>query len=137
MTAKTVAVAAIATARAAITTLETSDAMTVAEIERLVGDVRTELSTAIDGLETTYGIEGYAAITAVRKLAESLQELGARVIDAGSILAEWTSQSDVSAMAVAHWLYGDVDRADEIVRLNGLVNPSRIPPGTVLKVRSA
>lgn len=138
MTAKEQAQAAIEAASEAITLLEAgADTMTVAQIEGVVGGVRTQLAAAVDAVITAYGIKGYQAMAALHTLAGVLQNLGQALIDNMAALDVYTVVSAMTAVGIAAELYRDVDRAEEIVRGNGVVNPNRIRPGTVLMVRAS
>lgn len=44
---------------------------------------------------------------------------------------------DASVTMLAHWLYGDATRADEIEARNAIKNPALIPAGTALEVTTA
>lgn len=138
MSAKTDAQAAVVTARAAADTLVDPDVeMTIDEIERLVGDARTELADAILALEDEYGVEGQTATAALRALAVALQALGAGIIEAGGALTLWTVPAVLPVTLIAHRLYEDVERAEEIQRLNRTMDPNRVLAGTVLRVYPA
>lgn len=49
----------------------------------------------------------------------------------------YTVASDTSSIMIAHWLYGDANRADEIVARNALKNPGLIAMGTTLEVTTS
>lgn len=138
MSAKNDVLTAISSTVELITGLETSSSdMTIAEIERLVADVRSTLADGIDALEAEYGVEAQVAISQLRDLAQKVQLLGERVIDEGTPLIEWKVPSSMPALLVAHILYGDLDREEELIRLNNLSNPNRIKANTVLKVKAS
>lgn len=66
--------------------------------------------------------------------------LSAHLASVASTLPEirtYTVIDDVSVTMLAHWLYGDARRADEIEARNSIRNPALIPAGTTLEVTTS
>lgn len=75
------------------------------------------------------------------ELADSLRDLAAKVTVhlsavAGTLrdLTVYETQATLPVEVIAHRLYGDTERADEIVRMNKLPNPGVVPAFTRLEV---
>ena len=138
MSSKTTATTAIASAEAALVQLvDEGTTLTVDEIERLVGDVRTELNDAITALASEYGVKSDGACTQLRALGVAVTDAATALIEDGRAVQLWTVPATMPAILVAHRLYEDVTRALEIVHLNRPSDPSAIPAGTVLRVYPA
>lgn len=138
VTAKTDAAAAVAAAVALKDTLldEGSD-WTAERVERRIMDARADLDTAVDELRAAYGVDAFDAVDALLELAEQLLDLGIEINSGKARVVEWTAPQSCSSALAAWWLYGDVDRRDEIEDLNHLRDPNRIAMGQVLKVLAA
>ncbi len=129
------ATAAVADARTLKARLRDEDlVLPVRQVERELGAVNADLDSAVTALRTEYGVEGHDAVAALLELATTLTEL-ARQRNAGRArIVEWPAPFTGNAAMLAFELYGDVDRRHELVDLNAIANPNRIPVGTLLEV---
>jgi prophage DNA circulation protein len=66
------------------------------------------------------------------KLVQHLDAVASALPD----LRTYTTARMMSAAEVAHDVYGDASRADEVADRNGIGNPNFIPAGTVLELLS-
>ena len=77
----------------------------------------------------------YESSEALRTIADAVQTLGAKVLEARPPLVEHVAETECNAHLLAHKLYGDFTRAAEIVRLNPQIrNPNFIAKGQALHV---
>ncbi len=75
----------------------------------------------------------YQALSALRvAISQDLRTRGARLPE----LREHTLSATLPALVVAHALYGDATRADELIARNGVRHPGAVPGGIPLEVLS-
>lgn len=104
-----------------------------AEVESVTAQTRSAIQTAIDSARTALDAEGRAHVAdALAKLAWTVQDAATAVINQRPPLTERTAPVSGPARLVAHTLYGDGDRATELVRLNGLGRWLNVERGEVL-----
>ena len=110
--------------------------MTPQEIEAVVGNVRQRTQDSLDWVRAVADTEtAYAASESLRAVADAVQTLGAKVLEARPPLVEYAVETECNAHLLAHKLYGDFTRATEIVRLNPQIrNPNFIAKGQILHV---
>jgi len=93
---------------------------------------RGGLSEALEDMSLAASDPVYATLTALR--ASVVRDLGSRAADLPS-LAVYTPPVTTPALVVAHRVYGDAARADEIVSRNpGVRHPGAVLGGTPLEV---
>lgn len=95
---------------------QSASAQLVAEIEDIAHDVD----------DSSY--------IALRNLSVAISDHLSRVASELPETRQYTVAEDTSSIMLAHWLYGDATRADEIVARNNIANPGLIAMGTVLEV---
>jgi prophage DNA circulation protein len=101
-----------------------SDATELSAREKANRDALEDISeTADDATYVSLRNMGVALSAHLERVASQLPEI--RV---------YVPQADTSSVMIAHWLYGDVRRADEIVARNKIKNPGLIAAGTRLEV---
>lgn len=94
--------------------------------------VRDQLCDALDGLmENAIDDATFNALADLR--AAVVQDIGARGADLARVVG-FTPKATLPALVVAHILYGDATRADEIVARNHIRNPGFVPGGQPLEV---
>jgi prophage DNA circulation protein len=97
-------------------------------------EVRDALSAELDDLALRADDQVYRQIVAVRvQLVEHIEVHGARLERVQTIQLERRRP----ALAVAHELYGNIDRVDDIVRRNGIRHPGFMPERRDIEVLSA
>lgn len=119
------AVSLAAVARAAVSMPFTSHQEAIAASSALATQIETASETLDDD---TY--------IAMRNMNVALSAHLARVASTLPEIRTYVVSGDTSVTMLAHWLYGDVTRADEIVARNQIKNPGLIPVGTRLEVTS-
>lgn len=92
------------------------------------------LSAEIDDVAEDVDDDTYVAL---RNMRVALAAHLSRVASTLPEIRTYTVAQDSSVTMIAHWLYGDATRADEIVARNSIKNPGLIPAGTQLEVTSA
>lgn len=96
--------------------------------------IRDELLDRLDVLAEEAGLALYAALSDLRTvMARDLAQRGAKAPDIVSITLHKTQPAAV----VAYRLYGDAERADEIVARNRVRHPGFVPGGVALEVLNA
>jgi prophage DNA circulation protein len=77
----------------------------------------------------------------VPDMVDSLEALRSatwsRFTRVGTTLTEYTPLTELPASVIAYELYGDAERADEIVDRNAIAHPSAVPGGVTLTVLSS
>jgi prophage DNA circulation protein len=111
-----VARAAVAMPFTSLQEAQAASAQLLAEIEDISEDIDDDTYIALRNLSV--------AISAhLARVASELPETRTHVVI-----------DDTSSIMLAHWLYGDASRADEIVARNAIKNPGLISRGTELEV---
>lgn len=114
-----VARAAVAMPFTSLEEAQAASAQLVAEIEDIAADVDDETYIALRNLSV-------AVSAHLARVASTLPETRTYVVI-----------EDASSIMLAHWIYGDANRADEIVARNSIKNPGLIPRGTELEVTTS
>ena len=131
--ARTVAVAGEAT-RVLAAEIE-APSLTPAEVEAVVGATRERIQAAID--DATAVLPAYRAhpvAEALRDTALAVQELGRTVIHLHPPMVATAVPSPCNLHLLAHRLYGDYTRAEELARLNpGIRNPNFLARGQIVR----
>lgn len=107
---------------------------TAERVDRAVALVRADLDEAIEAVRGEHGIDGHDATDALLQVAAYLLDLAAAVNADKPLVLEWTVRQDTSLALLAFELYQDVERREELDRLNRIPDPNRVRAGTVLKV---
>lgn len=96
--------------------------------------LRTEIVDEIDALMLTMPDDATFQALATLKAAtvEAIDELKARA----KTTSKYTVWQPASIFPIAHRIYGDASRTDELIERNGIKNPALVPGGTVLEVLS-
>lgn len=96
--------------------------------------VREAIQAQVDALMADVGPTGYGAL--VRLLTALLEAVPSPETTLPE-LRPYTPSATVPAVVLAHRLYGDRNRAAEIVSRNGIRHPGRVPAAVRLEVLSA
>lgn len=120
------AVSLAAIARAAVSMPFTSHQEAIAAASALASQIETASETLDDETYIAMRNMGVALSAHLARVASTLPEIRTHVVT-----------GDTSVTMLAHWLYGDATRADEIVARNRIKNPGLIPVGTRLEVTAA
>ena len=107
---------------------------TVDRVERLVAGVRAQLDAAVAAIRSEHGVAGHLAVVALLDVAERLLVLAEELNTGRARVVSWTMPGAGNAALASFWYYGDVGRRAQLVELNRLPDPNRIPAGTVLRV---
>ena len=95
--------------------------------------VRDSLVDRLDAAAETASDEVYFALTNLR--AVLVRDIGARAADLARLM-QYTPGATMPAIVLAYRLYGDAERADEIVARNRVRHPGFVPGGQPLEVLS-
>ena len=112
-----------------------SETMTAPELMHINRDMRLRFQTTLEGLRQTdgAGMEDavYEAEEAVRQTASRLNALVAAAINQKPPLLVRAAPIDGTVHQIAHEFYGDLNRAEELVRLNPhIIHPAFVKRGT-------
>ena len=113
-----------------------SPSLTPGEIESMAGNVRERLDDALRCVAAALSQEGVHPVSdRLRTAARGIQQLAEAALHARPPLATHTVDAPCNFHALAHRLYGDFSRADELRRINPQVrNPNFIAKGQELLV---
>jgi len=128
---------AMAVAEAAAQTLEAqvqAPSLTPAEVEAVVGVSRQRFQDSINDHRALFPTHtAYPIVENLRAAALAVQDLGAQVIRLHPPVVVQNVPSPCNLHLLAHWLYGDYARSEELARLNpGLKNPNFVAQGQAL-----
>lgn len=108
--------------------------MTLDEIDAVVTAVREAVNIAIEAVREAFGDSGYdlelslkAQALLVQQTADTIRLRRERIID-------YEAPSDTSLHIIAFNLYGDMNEAERLLRINRIINPNFIKCGQVLRV---
>jgi len=105
------------------------------DIDAIVTQARTRALQTINLSRAVFGIESTDVVRNLKDLSAALLTIADKLRIARHPLINHEVKSPVSAMLLAHHLYEDYEREDEILRLNpGIRNPNDIGAGRVLRV---
>lgn len=104
------------------------------QIETMVNGARSELQASIDAHRALYPLEeAVPAVEAMKATAHNLLLAAVAVINSRPPLIQREVERAGNLRLIAHWWYGDSERAAELARLNPQVrNPNFIAAGEVL-----
>ena len=108
----------------------------VADLEKLVDKVRSRIEAAIRAIDKLTDVGNWPLVQGLKRLAASCQKLANRVRALKPPLIVKTLETAMPVSLLAHRLYGDGARVDEILRMNRIKDPFFVPAGTQLKVYS-
>lgn len=94
-------------------------------------ELREAITEQIDDILLTADDATFVAFTDLR--AAVVQDFTTRGVDLAN-LTEYTPAATTSSLALAHRLYGDATRADELVGRNNIRHPGFIPGGQSIEV---
>jgi prophage DNA circulation protein len=107
------------------------------DIEAVTNVTRAGLQTAIDGTRGAMDAEGRGQVAeALREVASAVQEAAQAVINQRPPVVSKPCPISGPVRLVAHQMYGDATRADEISRLNSLGRNVLLQRGDALHVYS-
>lgn len=104
------------------------------QVEALVGNIRARIQLVTEQLEAALPAwTAHPIVEQWRAAALQMQDMGQAVLDLRPPLHRRTVESDCSLHWLAHHWYGDMNRADELLRLNPQIRcPNFLTAGDVL-----
>lgn len=110
--------------------------LSAAEIQEITGDCRVLIQQTLDSLRKTLGVDRSREVSeSLKSLAFNVQNAAAAVLESRPSLTKVTVESNTNLHLLAHKLYGNFKRADEILKLNSHIrNPNKVLAGTELNV---
>jgi prophage DNA circulation protein len=106
------------------------------QVVRRMNNVTRKIDKATKKVKKLGELDSYPLMKALRGTDRSTKKLGRRVLGTKWPIRSRTVPVPTPAVLLAHQLFGDKTRADELVELNAglILNPAMIPAGIVLKV---
>jgi len=101
-----------------------------------IDKVRAKISAAVTAARSLGDIESYPIVRAVRRAEHTATQLARRLYNESPPVITKLIKVPCSLTVLAHSLYGDGARSDEILALNRVRNSFLVPAGTLLKVPS-
>ena len=126
---------AVARASSDVLVAETAaPSLTPAEVEAVVGVSRQRFQDTIEETRVLFPTQtAYPMVEAMRSAALAVQDLGSQVIRLHPPVVALAAPALCNLHLLAHWLYGDFSRSEELSRLNpGVRNPNFIAARQVL-----
>ena len=116
--------------------LELSYFLTQEEILTITADYRRFLQLAIDSMRASFGAEKSRIVCeSLKSIAFHVQNSAAALLEYRPSLTQITIESDTSLHLLAHKLYANYQRANEILKLNKhILNPNKVLAGTIINV---
>lgn len=107
----------------------TSDDLSALDIQKQANATLSTIDVAVAAGADYDSTEAYDLGAAVLAMAASVSDLSSDLIEAKPPLQIYVVPADTNLLALAHDLYGDSSRADEVLALNSFPDPSLIPAG--------
>lgn len=92
--------------------------------------VRKTLDDAIDTVQELTDVENYQIVRSCKRLAYSCQKLGTRVQSSRGGARKRQIPAEVPLAVLAHKLYGDWTRSEELQEANRVRNPMLVESGS-------
>ncbi|MBI3677397.1 MAG: DNA circularization N-terminal domain-containing protein [Proteobacteria bacterium] len=111
-----------------------SGVLTKDEIEKLASDARATINAAIQSVQTAFPKTGAATVLALKAQALVVQQTADSARLRRERLVKYVVPGETSLHLLAFSLYGDISRADRLLRVNNIPDPNFIRTGEVLNV---
>lgn len=108
--------------------------MTIDEIDAIVVVVREAVNVAIEVVRDAYGDSGFDLELVLKAQALLIQETADQIRLKRERIIEYEVLSDSSLHVIAFNLYGDLNEAERLLRINKIIEPNFIKCGQVLRV---
>lgn len=115
----------------------TGDELSAPAVQQQVNATLVTIEVAVAAGADYDSQEAYELGAAVLLMSSSVSVMAQELIEAKPPLQIYTVRADTNLLAFAHDLYGDSSRADEVLALNSIPDPSMILAGTKLQVYGA
>lgn len=107
----------------------TGDELSALDVQKQGNDTLATVDVAVAAGADYDSAEAYDLGAAVLAMSSAVAGLVQDLIDAKPPLQVYVIPADTNLLAFAHDLYGDSSRADEVLALNNIPDPSLIPAG--------
>lgn len=107
----------------------TGDDLSALDVQKQGNDTLATVDVAVAAGADYDSAEAYDLGAAVLAMSSAVAGLVQDLIDAKPPLQVYVIPADTNLLAFAHDLYGDSSRADEVLALNNIPDPSLIPAG--------
>jgi prophage DNA circulation protein len=115
----------------------TGDELSALDIQKQANATLSIIDTAVATGSDYDSTEAYDLGAAVLAMSSTVSTMAQDLIEAKPPLQVFTVRADTNLLQFVHDLYGDSDRADEVLALNSIPDPSLIPAGTKLSAYGA
>jgi prophage DNA circulation protein len=108
---------------------ETAADLSALEIQKTSDAALSVVNEAVEAGADYDSTEAYDLGAAVLSMSSAMSELAKGLIEVKPPLIPRRVEADTNLLALAHDVYGDSSRADEMLALNNIPDPSLIPAG--------
>lgn len=108
---------------------ETADTLAVPEVQQQTNAALVSIDSAVVANADYDSTEAYDLGAALLAMAAAASALAQDIIEAKPPLELYSIVADTNLLSLAHDLYGDSSRADELLALNSIPDPAVIPAG--------
>ena len=111
-----------------------SQVMTMDQIDAVVADARGAINDAIAAARSTFGDPAFGLVQELKNQAATLQDMADEIRLQRPRIINYEVQSEISVHLMCFFLYKDIRRAPEVLKLNSIKDPNFLKPGDVLRV---
>jgi prophage DNA circulation protein len=115
----------------------TGDDLSALDIQKQANATLAVIDAAVTTGADYDSTEAYELGAAVLAMSSAVSTMAQDLIEAKPPLQVFTVRADTNLLQFVHDLYGDSDRADEVLALNSIPDPSLIPAGFKLSAYGA
>lgn len=108
----------------------TGDDLSALDVQKQANATLATIDVAVAAGADYDSTEAYDLGAAVLAMSSSVSDLSSELIEAKPPLQIYVVPADTNLLALVHDLYGDSSRADEVLALNSIADPSLIPAGS-------
>lgn len=114
--------------------VDRTQVMTIEEIDAVVATARTAISEAIEAVRAAYPDTGHGLITSLKAQALTIQQAADEIRLRRERITDYEVPSDMPLHFLAFNLYGDINEAERLLRINNIPNPNLLRAGETLRV---
>jgi prophage DNA circulation protein len=112
-------------------------AMSMDLVDQVTANARGAVNAALASVRANFGQAGFALEVELKAQAAILQEMADEIRIRRPEIISYTVTSEISVHLLCFYLYQDIGRAAEILKLNRVPDPNFLTPGTELRVYAA
>ncbi len=109
-------------------------AMTMDQIDAVVADARGAIDDAITAARSAFGDSAFGLVQELKNQAAILQDMADEIRLQRPRIINYEVPSEMSVHLLCFYLYKDIRRAPEVLKLNSIKDPNFLKPGDVLRI---